>query len=172
MVNSLRVWGREPLRSASRLLGFTIDALYWDPGHRLVAGSIRGPRCLQDPFCVVAPASFLGRVADRGPDALRLFPTAFSKGHHRRGCCRCCRSRPGNLADVPPHWGSANTSISDAGCITIAHKRYSRRNPIKQRVVLRCNGSPFVATAGRRKGCSGHELPCPEEPGQFILGCR
>ena len=127
MVNSLRVRGREPLRSASRLLGFTID-LFWDPGHRLVAGPSRGPRCLQDPFCLAAPASFLGRhlmVVDRGPDALRLLPAAFTKGQYRRGCRRCCRSGPGKLADIPLQRRSAGTSISDAGCITTSHKGYS-----------------------------------------------
>jgi hypothetical protein len=127
MVNSLRVLGREPLRSASRLLGFTIDH-FWDPGHRLVAGPSRGPRCFQDHFCLATPASFLGRhlmVVDRGPDALRLLPTAFTKGQHRRGCRRCCRSGPGKLADIPLQRRSAGTSISDAGYITTSHKRYS-----------------------------------------------
>ena len=141
-----------------------------------MAGPSRGPY-LQDPFCQLAPASFLGRylmVADWGPYALRLFPTAFSKGQYRRGCRRrrCCGSRLENLADVPLRRGSADTSISDAGCITITHKSYLRRNPIMQRAVLRRNPSPFVATAGKQKGCNGRGLPCPEEPGQFILGCQ
>jgi hypothetical protein len=128
MVNSLRVLGREPLRSASRLLGFTIVFFVWDPGHRLVACPRRGPRCLQDPFCLAAPASFLGLhliVIDRGPDALRLLPAAFTKDQHRRGCRRCCRSGPGKLADIPLRRRSAGTSISEAGCITTSHKRYS-----------------------------------------------
>jgi hypothetical protein len=128
MVNSLRVLGREPLRSASRLLGFIIDNCFWDPGHRLVAGPSRGPLCLQDPFRLVAPASFLGRhpmVVNRGPDALRLIPAAFTKGQYRRRCRRCCGSGPGKLADIPLQRRSACTSISDAGCITTSHKRYS-----------------------------------------------
>ena len=95
MVKSLRVWGREPLRSASRLLGFVIDLCIWDPGYRLVAGPGRGWCCPQDLFCLAAPASFLGlhlMVVDRGPYALRLIPAAFTKGQHWRGCRRCCRS--------------------------------------------------------------------------------
>jgi hypothetical protein len=115
MVNSLRVRGREPLRSASRLLGFIVDFFVWDPGHRLVAGPSRGPFRLQDPFCLTAPDSFLGRplmVVDRSPDALRLIPAAFTKGQHRRRYRRCCRSGPGKLADIPPQRRSAGTSIS------------------------------------------------------------
>src|SRR5260370_31892043 len=46
VVNSLQTRGREPLRSASRLLGFTIDSCVWDPGHRLVASPSCGPLCL------------------------------------------------------------------------------------------------------------------------------
>jgi hypothetical protein len=122
MVNSLHVRGREPLRSASRLLGFTVDHFVWDPGHRLVAGPSCGPLCLQGPFCLAAPASFLRRhlmVVNRGPDALRLIPAAFTKGQHRRGCRRCCRSGPGKLADIPLQRRSAGTGISDdASCIT------------------------------------------------------
>jgi hypothetical protein len=55
MVNSLRIPGREPLRSASRLLGFTINHCFWDPGHRVVA------RCRRYPVCFTAPGSFWGR---------------------------------------------------------------------------------------------------------------
>ena len=170
-VKYLRVRGREPLRSACRLLGFTVDVLYWDPGHRLVAGPSRGLRCLQDPFCLATPALFLGPhlvMVDLGPEALRLFPTAFTKGQDRRRCNRCFRSGTEDVADIQLHWGSANTSISDAGCINTAHKRYSRRRPIKRRAVSRHNRSLFVATAGWRKGCGRHELPCLEEPGQFM----
>jgi hypothetical protein len=158
MVNSLRVRGREPLRSASRLFGFIVDTCFWDPGHRFVAGPSHGPGCLPDPFCL-------------GTDALRLFPAAFTEGQHRRGGRRCCRSGPGKLADIPLRCGSAGTGISDAGCIT-TYERYSRRTPIKQCAVFRRNQSLFVATAGRRRGCGGHGLPCLEEPGPLILGCR
>src|SRR5712691_9978345 len=45
VVKSLRTQGREPLRSASRLLGFTIDDLLGDPGRRLAAGRCRRLRC-------------------------------------------------------------------------------------------------------------------------------
>jgi hypothetical protein len=55
-VNSPRVRGREPLRSASRLLGFIIDLCFWDPGHRLVAGPSPRLRYLQDPLCPASPA--------------------------------------------------------------------------------------------------------------------
>ena len=57
MVNSLRVRGREPLRSVSRFLGFVIDLWIWDPGHRLEAGPGRGPCCPQDLFYLAAPDS-------------------------------------------------------------------------------------------------------------------
>ena len=64
VVNALRTRGREPLRSASRLLGFTICQLLGDPGHRLAAGPSRRLRCLQDPLSCsaasTAPGSFGG----------------------------------------------------------------------------------------------------------------
>ena len=170
-VNSLCVRGRGHLRSSSRLLGFTVDLLFWDPGHRLVAGPSSGLRCLQDPLCLAAPASFLGPplvMVDLGPDTLWLFPTAFTKAQDRRRCCRCLRSEPENLADVPFRCGSADTSISDAGCVNTAHKGYSRRRPIKRRAVSRHNRPLFVATARRRRGCGKHELPYLKEPGQFM----
>jgi hypothetical protein len=62
VVNALRTRGREPLRSASRLLGFTTNLCFGDPGRRLAAGPSCGPRCLQDPLrCFTAPDSFWGR---------------------------------------------------------------------------------------------------------------
>jgi hypothetical protein len=61
VVNSLRTRGREPLRSASRLLGFIINCTLGDPGLRLAAGHNRGPRCLRDPLSCSAPGSFEGR---------------------------------------------------------------------------------------------------------------
>jgi hypothetical protein len=48
VVNALRTWGREPLRSASRRLGFIVDSLFGNPGHRLMVGPSSGSRCLQD----------------------------------------------------------------------------------------------------------------------------
>jgi hypothetical protein len=50
VVNTLRTRGREPLRSASRLLGCTAEPSLADPGCWLVAGPSRGLRCLQDPL--------------------------------------------------------------------------------------------------------------------------
>ena len=149
-------------------------SLFWGPGHMLVAGPSRGPRYFQDPFCLLTPASFLRRylmVVDWSHDALKLFPTAFSKGQHRRGCRRCFRNWE-NLADIPLRWGSTDTTISDAGCIATAHKRYLHRGPIKRCAVFRRNRTLFVATAGKRRGCGRRELSCLEEPGQFILGRR
>src|SRR5258708_5036602 len=57
VVNSLCNRGREPLRSASRLLGFSTGVCNWDPGRRFVASPSRGPRCLcLDPIsCPTTP---------------------------------------------------------------------------------------------------------------------
>jgi hypothetical protein len=63
VVKSMRNRGREPLRSASRLLGFAINLINWDPGHKVVAGPSCGPLCIQDPRSL-APCSFLGRHSD------------------------------------------------------------------------------------------------------------
>ena len=90
-------------------------------------------------------------VVDRGPYAMRLTPAAFTKGQHRSG-------------SGPLRWESAGTSISDAGCTTTLHRRYSRRSAIKQCAVIRRYQSLFVIPAGRRRGCSGRGLPCLEEP--------
>ena len=151
MVNFLRVWRREPLRSAYSLLGFIIDLFVRVPGHRLVAGPIRGPHCLLDPFCVVSPAPFLGRVADLGPDALRLFSTAFFKADTGADI-------PGAAGVGQKTWPTSNSAgdLQTLVLVTLVAsplhiKRYSRRNPVVQRAVLRRNRSPFVATAGRRK---------------------
>jgi hypothetical protein len=57
MVNLLRIWGREPLRSATRLLRSTNDLCLWNPSHRLVAGSRDGPRRLRDLARLVVPGS-------------------------------------------------------------------------------------------------------------------
>ena len=146
MVNSLRVRGREPLRSASRFLGFVIDLWIWDPGHRLEADPGRGPCCPQDLFYLAAPDS-----CRSGPHAMRLTPAAFTKGQHRSG-------------SEPLRWGFAGTSISDAGCTTTLHRRYSRRSAIKQCAVIRRYQSLFVIPAGKRRGCSGRGLPRLEEP--------
>ena len=62
VVNALRTRGREPLRSASRLLGFISNSCFEDPSHRLVAGPSCGPRCLRVPLGrFTAPGSFEGR---------------------------------------------------------------------------------------------------------------
>ena len=51
MVNSLRIRRREPLRSASHSLGFTME-IYQGPSGRLLMGPIRRPSCFRDPeFC-------------------------------------------------------------------------------------------------------------------------
>ena len=77
VVNALRTRGCEPLRSASRLLGFTIDRYFWDPGYGLVASLSPGLRPLQDPIYTTAPGSFLGWYLGgidphRVPIAIRL----------------------------------------------------------------------------------------------------
>jgi hypothetical protein len=56
----VRIRDREPLRSASPLLGFTMNARFWDPGPKVVAGPSRGPLCFQDSGSP-ALGSFLGR---------------------------------------------------------------------------------------------------------------
>ena len=55
MVNLLRIRGREPLRSAPRLLGFTSETCYGDPGHRVVARC----GCRWDPVYFAAPGPLL-----------------------------------------------------------------------------------------------------------------
>ena len=80
----LRSRDREPLRSASRLLGFPIDVCHWDPGHRPVADPGSGRRYLQYPICLVTPDSFLGRqiiAVDyyRGTVSMRLVTAVFTK---------------------------------------------------------------------------------------------
>jgi hypothetical protein len=90
----VRIRGREPLRSASRLLGFTINFLNWDPGHKVVAGPGRGPLCFQDPRSP-APGSFLRRyIVDIASHhvsialGLLCLTAAFPEG---RGGCVCRR---------------------------------------------------------------------------------
>ena len=93
VVNSVRTWGREPLRSASHLLGFTISLYFGDPGRRLAAGPICGPLCLQDSLsCSTPPGSFGGwHLVGMGPhrDAIvqRLLAAAFSECHGGGGEC-------------------------------------------------------------------------------------
>jgi hypothetical protein len=95
VVNALRTRGREPLRSASRLLGFTANTLFGDPGHRLAAGPSHGPRCLRDPLCCsTAPGSFGGRhlvcVGRRVSIAQRLFCLVATFPEDRAGGkCLC-----------------------------------------------------------------------------------
>jgi hypothetical protein len=94
VVKSVRTRGCEPLRSASRHLGFIINSLFWDPGHSVVGGPSHGPFCFQDPRSRT-PGSFLGRHVvgidpHQAPIALGLFclKAAFSEG---RGACVSCR---------------------------------------------------------------------------------
>jgi hypothetical protein len=49
MVHSLRIRGREPLRSTPCLLGCIVVLYCWDPGLRPAVGPNHGLRCLQDP---------------------------------------------------------------------------------------------------------------------------
>ncbi len=117
MVNALRIRGREPLRSASCLLGFTIQHLFGDPGRRLLAGPSRGPRCLQDPLSFSrTPGSlqgrkFVGMYPHQAPIALRLLclTVAFARGHGRG----CRRSGPGHVVRNPLRWISVDTSMSN-----------------------------------------------------------
>jgi len=62
MVKFLRVLGREPLRSASRCLGFTI-VRYWGLGARLSAGPAPVPRRPQDPIDDPRSLNLLASVA-------------------------------------------------------------------------------------------------------------
>ena len=87
VVNALRTRGREPLRSASRLHGFTIDLCFGDPSRRLVAGPSCEPRCLRDPLgCFPAPGSFGGWHPVGGPSRvpntyrLLFLAVAFPEG--------------------------------------------------------------------------------------------
>jgi hypothetical protein len=164
MVKSLRICGREPLRSAHRLPGFTILSWFWDPSRRLVARPSRGPRCLQDPICLAAPDSFLGRHHHRDPVAMRLITATFARG--RGGECLCCsRDGPGHFVGSPPHWISASIRLE-----TLAfywrqdRKRYSRRDARDVRAEFRRNQAPFAATSeGRRRVVDG--LFWPKRPG-------
>ena len=117
MVKSLRIWGREPLRSAHRLFGFTINHLFRDPGRRLVAGPSRRPHSLQSPICLATPDSFWGRHITtvhhhRDPVAMRLITAAFSKGRGG-GCSSLWRGRdgPGHFVGTPPHWISTGIRL-------------------------------------------------------------
>jgi hypothetical protein len=146
MVKSLRICGREPLRSAHRLFGFIIVSCFWDPSHRLVTRPSREPRCLQDPICLAAPDSFLWRHHHRDPVAMRLITATFARG--RGGGCLCCsRDGPGHFVGSPPHWISASTGLE-----TLAfywrqdRKRYSRRDAKDVRAEFRRNQAPFAAT--------------------------
>ena len=62
MVKPLRVLDREPLRSASRRLGFTIEFVDWGPGARL-SGPTRVPRRSQDPIDGRLPLGLLASSA-------------------------------------------------------------------------------------------------------------
>ena len=85
MVNSLRGWGCEPLRSASRLLG-SFSPLYLGCGAYPRTASLSG-----SPF-LVAPDSLTGRLMlvgfQQGPDALSLIPAAFAIDQHRRASAK------------------------------------------------------------------------------------
>ncbi len=121
MVNAMRTRGREPLRSASRLLGFIVNICFWDPSHRLVANPGCGPlRLCQDPISYPAtPGPFrrrhlVGIDLHRAPVAVRNLRLAvvFAAGHE--GGCRS-GGGPGHFAGNPLHWVSADTGISNAG---------------------------------------------------------
>jgi hypothetical protein len=115
VMNTLRIWDREPLRSTSRLLGFIVGFCIGDPSDRVLVGARSGPRCLQDPLWLATPGPFLGRhlvaVDYRGPVAMKLISAAFRRG---RGGCGCWRSRdaPGHVVSRPPHWISASTRLA------------------------------------------------------------
>jgi hypothetical protein len=116
VVNSLRIWDCEPLRPASRLLGFTIVLWYGDPGDRLAVAPRCGPRCLEDPVWLIAPDSFLGRYPvavdyHRGPVAMRLMGAAFCWGCSACGCCWRSRDGPGYFVGSPPRWISASIRL-------------------------------------------------------------
>jgi len=73
MVKPLRVLDREPLRSTSRRLGFTIESISWGPGARL-SGPTRVPPCRpQDPIDghlplgLLAPSATLAVVCVNDP---------------------------------------------------------------------------------------------------------
>ena len=99
VVNALRTRGREPLRSASRLLGFTIYCCFGNPGRRLAAGLGCGPRCLWDTLsCSTAPGSFGGQhLVGVGPRrasitlGLLYLAAAFPEGHGGGKCRRHVR---------------------------------------------------------------------------------
>jgi hypothetical protein len=114
VVNSLRIWESEPLRSASSLLGFIICLCVWDPGGRFVAGPNCGPHCLQDPVWFVAPDSFLGRhpiAVDYhgGPVVMRFMAAAFRRG---RGGCGCGGNGPDHFVGSPPRWISTSLRLA------------------------------------------------------------
>jgi hypothetical protein len=94
VVNPLRTRGCEPLRSASRRLGFMINALFGNPGHQLVVGPSSGSRCLQASLgSSSAPARFWGGTSwacihtrspsPRGSSASRWMQMSLSRltGH-------------------------------------------------------------------------------------------
>ena len=131
VVNALRTRGCEPLRSASRLLGFTINLCIGDPSRRLVASPSCGPRCLRDPLNgFAAPGSFGGRHfvgmrPRRASNAQRLLclAAAFPEGcggdkHLRRIQCDitwCSGDGPRKPTGIPRYWRSAGTGISIVG---------------------------------------------------------
>jgi len=95
VVNALRTRGREPLRSASRLLGFTTGLCMRDPSRRLVAGPSRGLRCVWDPLSFCTAGSFPGWHLEtlrpyRDSIALRwpYLMAAFQEGRSRCVCRR------------------------------------------------------------------------------------
>ena len=182
MVKSVRIRGREPLRSASCLLGSTIDTCFWDPGNRLVADPRCGPRCLQDPIWLVAPDSFLGRhpVAidyHRGPVAMRLIAAAFCWGSC--GCGYRWRSRdgPGYFVGSQPRWISASIGLARLDKLPLftggrTEKRYSRRGARDIRAEFWPNQAPFAPTSegGRCRVVDG--LPWPGKARIAHLDCR
>src|SRR6266576_755854 len=61
VVHSLRMRGRESLRSAPCLLGCIIVRYCWDPGLRPAAGPNHGLRSLRDPTTCLPPNLLVGR---------------------------------------------------------------------------------------------------------------
>jgi hypothetical protein len=85
----LGIWVCELPRSAYHFLGLSVYCCFWDPGRWLAASPCCGP-CCQNPSCLTAPGSFLGRhliavVLHWGAVIMRLVTAMFTGGH---GCRR------------------------------------------------------------------------------------
>ena len=166
--NSLCVWGREPLRSASRLLGFVVSSCFWEPGHGLVAAPGNGPLRSQDLIRSRAPSSFLewhiaSVYTNRVLVAMRLLclKVALIGGYCGHECR--CGNRHGHFFGCPLHWVSIG--IHQRRCeISLfigGQKRYSRRGP---RIGIRREQVYFCSNFFRGgKGCVVNGLPSHEK---------